>query len=194
MGEYIDSSCLRHTWSHTSLTLGAISLDGLDEQLDSQTWCYISAGEEHHSFHTSFKLTDQHMDTFAYQVLEDGQFFTGVAVPARWKQMSISNQLQWLPVNETQHVKSIVLSYHIMNVTFVKGWGFGVWGCLVVVWIMFRCYFAFCDATQLMLMSQMWNVATLMLCKDVVQVEYLLAQVPKFDFKVVERHMDDVAP
>ena len=27
----IDSSCLRHTWSHTSLTLGAISLDGLDE-------------------------------------------------------------------------------------------------------------------------------------------------------------------
>ena len=194
MGEYIDSSCLRHTWSHTSLTLGAISLDGLDEQLDSQTWCYISAGEEHHSFHTSFKLTDQHMDTFAYQVLEDGQFFTGVAVPARWKQMSISNQLQWLPVNETQHVKSIVLSYHIMNVTFVKGWGFGVLGCLVVVWIMFRCYFAFCDATQLMLMSQMWNVATLMLCKDVVQVEYLLAQVPKFDFKVVERHMDDVAP
>ena len=128
MGEYIDSSCLRHTWSHTSLTLGAISLDGLDEQLDSQTWCYISAGEEHHSFHTSFKLTDQHMDTFAYQVLEDGQFFTGVAVPARWKQMSISNQLQWLPVNETQHVKSIVLSYHIMNVTFVKGWGFGVLG------------------------------------------------------------------
>ena len=103
--------------------------------------------------------------------------------------MSISNQLQWLPVNETQHVKSIVLNYHIMNVTFVKGWG-----CLVVVWIMFRCYFAFCDATQLMLMSQMWNVATLMLCKDVVQVEYLLAQVPKFDFKVVERHMDDVAP
>ena len=136
MGEYIDSSCLRHTWSHTSLTLGAISLDGLDEQLDSQTWCYISAGEEHHSFHTSFKLTDQHMDTFAYQVLEDGQFFTGVAVPARWKQMSISNQLQWLPVNETQHVKSIVLSYHIMNVTFVKGWGFGVLG-FGVVWLLF---------------------------------------------------------
>ena len=141
--------------------------------IDGQIWCYFSAGDKNHSFHTSFNPADCHMDKLAEKLLEDGQFSTHVAVPASWRQISTPNHLKWFKVYEAWPVKSIISSCYIMNFIFVISsgfWGFGFW---LVVWIMIRCYFTFCVANRMMPQPQKSNVATLMLCEDDTRYEYL---------------------
>ena len=103
--------------------------------IDGQIWCYFSAGDKNHSFHTSFNPADCHMDKLAEKLLEDGQFSTHVAVPASWRQISTPNHLKWFKVYEAWPVKSIISSCYIMNFIFVISSGFWGFGLLFGLWL-----------------------------------------------------------
>ena len=67
--------------------------------IDGQIWFYFSDGDKNHSFQTSYNPANCHMDKLAKKLLEYGQFYRHVALPARLRQLWTQSHLKWFKVN-----------------------------------------------------------------------------------------------